>query len=193
VSHSHRTGTALTAADDDFHQPDDNPWYLETFWFSYNVPERNLEGYIYTKFYPNQRIYGGGALAWDHTAYLPWEILYYDLQWHLPWPEVETLKDCALPNGTSLKCLEPLQKYHVKYQSEEHDVDIIWDAVLPASRSRAATSRSCLPVTSIIRAARRAPFGSATRSSRSTASPSAIGRGDRVSRTARCAWAMRMR
>ena len=132
MSHSNRTGTALTAADDDFHQPDDNPWYLETFWFSYNVPERNLEGYIYTKFYPNQRIYGGGALAWDHTAYLPWEILYYDLQWHLPWPEVKTLKDCALPNGTSLKCLEPLKKFHVTYKSEDHDVDLIWDAVLPA-------------------------------------------------------------
>jgi len=136
VSHTQgtvdKTGVALSSVDDDFHTPDDNPWYLETFWFSYHIPERNLEGYIYTKFYPNQRIYGGGALAWDHTAYLPWEVLYYDLQWHLPWPDVKTLRDCQLPNGTSLKCLEPLKKYHVTYQSEEHDVDIVWDAVIPA-------------------------------------------------------------
>lgn len=132
MSQPDKTGVALSGVDDDFHQPDQNPWYLETFWFSYHVPERNLEGYLYTKFYPNQRIYGGGALAWDHTAWLPWEVLYFDLQWHLPWPEVKTLKDCSLPNGTSLRCLEPLKKYHVTYRSEEHDVDLVWDAVLPA-------------------------------------------------------------
>jgi hypothetical protein len=132
VSQPDKTGVALSAVDDDFHQPDENPWYLETFWYSYHVPERNLEGYIYTKFYPNQRIYGGGAIVWDDSAWLPWEVLYYDLQWHLPWPEVKTMKDCSLPNGTSLRCLEPLKKYHVTYKSEEHDVDIVWDAVLPA-------------------------------------------------------------
>lgn len=125
-------GVELTHADDDFHAPDDNPWYLETFWFSYHVPEKNLEGYLYTKFYPNQRIYGGGAMVWDDSAWLPWDVRYFDLQWHLPWPEVKTLRDCSLPNGTSLKCLEPLKKYHVTYKSEEHDVDIVWDAVLPA-------------------------------------------------------------
>jgi hypothetical protein len=133
VSQTDKTGVALTSVDDEFHAPDQNPWYLETFWFSYHVPERNLEGYIYTKFYPNQRIYGGGALLWDDSAYLPWEILYYDLQWHLPWPtDLKTLRDCALPNGTSLRCLEPLKKYHVTYKSPEHEVDIVWDAVLPA-------------------------------------------------------------
>jgi len=63
VSKTDKTGVALTSVDDEFHEPDDNPWYLETFWFSYHVPERNLEGYVYTKFYPNQKIYGGGALV----------------------------------------------------------------------------------------------------------------------------------
>jgi hypothetical protein len=133
VSKSDKTGVSLTSVDDEFHKPDDNPWYLETFWFSYHVPERNLEGYVYTKFYPNQRIYGGGALVWDDSAYLPWEVQYYDLQWHLPWPSgLKTLRDCSLPNGTSLRCLEPLRKYHVAYQSEELEVDLVWDAVLPA-------------------------------------------------------------
>jgi hypothetical protein len=133
VSGPGRTGVELSPADDEFHKPDDNPWYLETFWFSYHVPERNLEGYIYTKFYPNQRIWGGGALVWDDSAWLPWEVLYFDLQWHLPWPEkLASLRDIALPNGTALRCLEPLKKYHVTYSSEELEVDIVWDAVLPA-------------------------------------------------------------
>jgi hypothetical protein len=133
MSQTDRSGVALSAADDEFHRPDQDPWYLETFWFSYHVPERKLEGYIYTKFYPNQRIYGGGALVWDDSAYLPWEVPYYDLQWHLPWPDgLKTLRECSLPNGTKLRCLEPLKKYHVVYQSEEHEVDIVWDAVLPA-------------------------------------------------------------
>ena len=39
MSQTDRTGVALTDVDDDFHPHDQNPWYLETFWFSYHVPE----------------------------------------------------------------------------------------------------------------------------------------------------------
>ena len=41
----------LTAADDAFHPADDNPWYTETWWSAWMVPERKMleNPYQYTE------------------------------------------------------------------------------------------------------------------------------------------------
>jgi len=36
-----------TASDDDFHTLSSDPWETETCWFSFNVPEHNLAGWLY--------------------------------------------------------------------------------------------------------------------------------------------------
>jgi hypothetical protein len=126
----------LSEADDDFHPADDHPWFFEGVWFSFHVPERKLQGYIYLKFWPNQRVYGGGALVWDHTATLPWEVPYCDFHWHEPWPAVASLKDCRLPNGIGIRCLEPLTRYRVTFDSARLRVDMTWEAIVPAFAQR---------------------------------------------------------
>ena len=45
----HGRGWGLVPEDDMFHPPESaDPWWTETVWFSWMVPERNLLGYWYT-------------------------------------------------------------------------------------------------------------------------------------------------
>ena len=43
----------LTTHDDTLHPRTDDPWWTETVWFAWMVPERNLLGYFYPVFRPN--------------------------------------------------------------------------------------------------------------------------------------------
>jgi hypothetical protein len=104
----------LSAKDDDFHTPSTDPWETETCWFSFCVPERALMGYLYSWVRPNKGVSGGGVLVWDDTAHEPWELPYFEYQWHLPLP-TEPLTDCTLPNGISVRVLEPLTSYRLAY------------------------------------------------------------------------------
>ena len=59
----------LVPSDDQFHPPEtDDPWWTETVWFSWMVPERNLLGYFYPAFRANLGIQFGGVLVMDDTA-----------------------------------------------------------------------------------------------------------------------------
>ena len=65
----------LVPEDDRFHPPEtDDPWWTETVWFAWNVPERNLLGYFYPAFRANIGVQFGGVLVVDDTATLPWEL-----------------------------------------------------------------------------------------------------------------------
>ena len=43
--------------DDEFHPPtSDDPYWTETCWFTFTVPERTLSGQLYPFFRPNQKV-----------------------------------------------------------------------------------------------------------------------------------------
>ena len=53
-----------TTEDDNFHPATDDPWWTETIWFAWMVPERNLLGYFYDTVTPcNKREPGSGCSA----------------------------------------------------------------------------------------------------------------------------------
>lgn len=57
--HGADPGVALTEADDRFREPTrDDPFWSETVWFSFTVPERNMQGYVYPWIRPNQGLLG---------------------------------------------------------------------------------------------------------------------------------------
>jgi hypothetical protein len=105
--------------DDNFHVPSDDHWETETCWFSFCVPERKLMGYFYAFVRPRVGISGGGVLVWDDTAHAPWEVPYFDYQWHQPYPEAGDLRDIRFPNGMRVKMLEPLQRYEFSYTDRD--------------------------------------------------------------------------
>ena len=55
----------------------------------------------------------GGAWLWDHTAHLPWEVLYNANYPALRLPRDQDLSDIALPTGVSIKAVEPTMGYEL--------------------------------------------------------------------------------
>ena len=89
----------LTTDDDTFHPPTDDPWWTETVWFAWMVPERKLLGYFYPVFRPNVGVQFGGVLVVDDSAELPWEIPIFEFGWHAQIPAGLDLRDAQLDNG----------------------------------------------------------------------------------------------
>ncbi|WP_420638417.1 DUF7065 domain-containing protein [Candidatus Poriferisocius sp.] len=120
--------------DDNFHPPSDDPWETETCWFAFCVPERSMMGYLYTWIRPNLGIAGGGALVWDDTAFVPWEVPFFDYNRSLPLPEGLDLRDCLLPTGMRVKAIEPLTSYELGYRypfGDLFEAELRFDGLTP--------------------------------------------------------------
>ena len=119
--------------DDRFHEPADaDPFWTETCWFTFAIPERKLSGQLYPFFRKNQGVTSGGAFFWDDSGSQIWNCRYAKNLWHLPIPEGQDLTDIELLNGIRYKCLEPLSKYELHYldpDEEEVEVHLICDAI----------------------------------------------------------------
>jgi len=74
----------LSAADDGFHAPGDDPWFFESSWWSFYVPERDLGAWIYHWVRPNQSTQGGGCWIYDATTPFHLEVPYYACYENLP-------------------------------------------------------------------------------------------------------------
>lgn len=117
---------------DRFHPPtSDDPWWSETTWFNFVVPERKLYCAVYPWIRPNLGTCGGGLMAWDDSARTPWDAVHWNYEWSLPYPEPGDLRDITFPNGVSIRCLEPLQRYALAYEHPDFALDVIWEAILP--------------------------------------------------------------
>src|ERR1700724_3842782 len=97
----------LTAADDAFHPRTDDPWWTETWWNAWFVPDRKMIGYFYPVFRPNLGVQAGGVIVYDDTAELEWDLPVFDYDWHRQIPAGLDLRDAALENGMTIRCLEP--------------------------------------------------------------------------------------
>ena len=125
---------SFTAADDHLHsaQMDDDWWATETAWFSFHNPERALGGWFYTMVRPNIGTVAGGAWVWDASAHLPWEALYSANYSAQELPDDLDLTDCTLPNGVSIRVLEPCQRYALGYHDEgRFSADLQFAGVMP--------------------------------------------------------------
>jgi hypothetical protein len=130
-------GWGLTTEDDTFHPRDDDPWWTETVWFAWMVPERNLLGYFYPMFRPNLGVQAGGVLVFDHTAELPWELPVFDYDWHQQIPPGLDLRDGRLNNGMTIRCTVPNQSYELGYEGRDLKLALRADAVMKPLVTRA--------------------------------------------------------
>jgi hypothetical protein len=122
-----------SAEHDAWHPPtSDDPWWQETAWFTFMVPERRLSCYVYPWWKANQGILGGGVMVWDDRGHHPWDALHWDYQWTYPYPDAGDLRDITFPTGISMRCLEPMQTYRVTYEHADCAFDVTFDAILPA-------------------------------------------------------------
>jgi hypothetical protein len=119
-----KTGEAPVPAlhpDDEFHPPtSDDPYWTETCWFTFTVPERRLSGQLYPFFRPNQGVLASGAYFWDELGMSAPDATYARQFWHLPIPD-QPLSDIELPNGIALRCAEPQQSWEISYRDPDTD------------------------------------------------------------------------
>lgn len=130
------TDQGLTTDDDTFHPRTDDPWWTETVWFAWMVPERNLLGYFYPVFRPNVGVQFGGVLVVDGSAELPWELPVFAWDWHQQIPEGLDLRDARLANGMTLRCTEPNRVYQIGFEHRDLRLDLRYEALFQPLVSR---------------------------------------------------------
>jgi hypothetical protein len=132
------SGWRITPEDDAFHddfEGCDHPWWTETFWTSFNVPERKMGGWFYNQILKNQGDNGvnnGGAWVWDASEA---PALYEVSHSNLPMPAgPRDLRDIALPNGNRIKQLVPNMRYHMTYSDKgRFESDLTFEGIIPPS------------------------------------------------------------
>lgn len=118
---------------DTFHDWDKSqPYWTETFWYGAWIPELATTVYLYHWFRPVLGIYGGGCIAWDAGAYLPWDIPAFHYEVNLPLPPRVDLRSLELGCGTRLRTLEEGRRYEMSYTRRDIEVELRFDAVTPA-------------------------------------------------------------
>jgi hypothetical protein len=101
--------------DFDFHFKPDSHWqWVETIALPFNIPEANINGLVYVVTRPMLGVCMCDITLIDRISDLWEEQLYIDNQQHLPCPK--SLMDFSLPNGLSIKAIEPLKHYRVTYE-----------------------------------------------------------------------------
>ncbi|WP_408899760.1 hypothetical protein ACJ5H2_22920 (plasmid) [Nocardioides sp. R1-1] len=117
-----------TPADDLFHEVEsDDPFWTETAWFAFSVPERRLTGMSHPLFRLNQGICSSGVYVWDDTGESDHEVLYSQNFWHLPLPTDD--KHIKLLNGLEYDVLEPLRRYRVRYDGGLVKFDLEYEGI----------------------------------------------------------------
>jgi hypothetical protein len=113
---------------------DRDPHWNESSWFSWAIPERNINGLFYYFFRPNMNCINGGVGMWDLSGEYTWDCLYWDWQYlrHLPEGRygVDYNKyDFATPCSLSVRTLEPLRRYNLLYDRQGFKLDLVYEGV----------------------------------------------------------------
>lgn len=109
--------------------PSDDPYWNESCWFSFSIPDREIHGLVYYFFRPNMKLLMGGPILWDQTGANPWDCLYYD--WHTIQPIPPGARKFNFTSHTSLdvKVLEPRRQYQLRYDCNGFKLDLLWTAI----------------------------------------------------------------
>ncbi len=115
----------------------DHPYWSESSWFAFGIPEQGINGAFYNHFRPNMNCMLAGVFMWDHTGQHSWDCLYWDWQAMRTMPPgrygVDYDKyDFRTDWGMEIRMLEPLQRYALNYDREGFSIALQFDAVAQA-------------------------------------------------------------
>src|ERR1700722_16793917 len=112
--------TPFAEADDTYHRLSDDPFEVETAWWSLNVPDRRMGAWLHAAYRPNLGTTTCRVFVWDDRGADPSRLAYYRSINDQPMPSGQDLRDITFPGGGySLKMLKPLMDYHVGYSDPE--------------------------------------------------------------------------
>ncbi len=112
----------------------DDPYWAESSWFSWAIPEKNINGFFYNHFRPNMNCLLSGPAMWDSSGEHVWNFRYFDWQLMRVLPKGKYGVDYnkfqfETPWSLSINMLEPLQRYQLKYDNNGFKLDLIFNAI----------------------------------------------------------------
>jgi hypothetical protein len=124
-------GSLLPQADRFSDDRTDDPYWNESVWFSISKPEERLHGLIQYYFRPNMGMLNGGPVLWDPSGTWQWNCLYYNWAHLQASPAGAAKFDMTAYNSLSVKVLEPLKTYAIRYNKDGLELDCMWQAIGP--------------------------------------------------------------
>ncbi len=120
----------------------DDPYWTESSWFSWAIPEKDVCGLVWTHFRPNMNCLCGGPMMWDRSGEHVWDMPFFDFQTMRVLPEghwsVDYDKyDFVTPWSLSVKMIEPLKTYKIDYDRAGFRLDLTYTAVAPPNIMKA--------------------------------------------------------
>jgi hypothetical protein len=127
---------ALEALDMFYMDKSDDPYWTESSWFSWAIPEKDICGLVWNHVRPNMNCVCGGPAMWDRSGQHVWDFLFFDWQAMRVLPEgrygVDYNKfDFRTPWSLSLEMLEPMKSYRIGYERAGFKLDLVFTAIAP--------------------------------------------------------------
>ncbi|MBV1687169.1 hypothetical protein KRR38_05640 [Novosphingobium sp. G106] len=107
----------------------DSPYWNESCWFAFSVPERKIHGFFYYFFRPNMNLLVGGPAMWDDSGANSYDCLFYDWQHIQAMPEGAEKFNFRAENGMAVELLEPWKQYRLLYDRHDFKLDLVWTAI----------------------------------------------------------------
>lgn len=130
--------TPFLPEDDQYHVPTtDDPFWTETNWWSFNVPERGIGAWLHTAYNTNRGVATSRVFVWDPRSPEIGRLAYYKAIIDVPMPPNPDLRNLTIPKGGySLKCLKPTMDYHIEYSdpAEEFRLEFVHYGAHPPHR-----------------------------------------------------------
>jgi hypothetical protein len=120
----------LDAADEVFHPAGEDPYWMESAWFGFPVPERDMNGFVYFFHDVRTGVSGGGPAVWDPSGEETYDCRFYDWRWIQPVTGPLDFRDFRLPNGLRHEVVEPMRRYRLSYSGLGLDLDLEWTALM---------------------------------------------------------------
>ena len=117
--------TPFVPEDDTYHRLSDDPYETETTWWSFNVPERRIGGWLHAAAHPNTGTVDWRVFAWDPTGADAGRLAYYKNAPEAEFPADADLREITFGGGGfSVKMLRPLMDYQVTYRDADADFSL---------------------------------------------------------------------
>src|SRR5215510_4173367 len=108
--------TPFVPEDDTYHLAEDDPYWVETTWWSINIPDRRIGIWLHAGHHTHRGTATWRVFAWDPTGADPGRLPYYQMKAEQEMPAGADLRDLQFPNGGfGVKMLTPLTDYHLTY------------------------------------------------------------------------------
>lgn len=124
---------AFTPQDDQLHDPGEKHSWTETSWWSFNVPERQLAGWLYVQVRPHQHTTAGGAFVYDARGSASSQLPFYAMFDHQKIPTDLDLRHARFDSGVSIDVVDPCMSYDLGYRFRGEDdfvAQLRFDAIM---------------------------------------------------------------